>query len=334
MLRSESLKSTLKFPATRGRIQGLCLAILFLTVLPSAVAQADFTLQAAPFSPYAINPGGTASSNLTIGGASTSVDLSCQVTPQPANFPDCQVSPATITAPAGAVATVTTTMLSGSSPPGLYTMTITGTDASGSVSVQQNLTVLAVTPQFTITVETVVAPSSVHPGSGGQGTIVITPINGYTGTVTLSCASITPLVTIPPSCSFEPQPVPVTVGAATATISINTVGPAITRRTAPRGRDRYALWLPLPMLALAGLGAAAGGKRSRSLLGFLALFVLAASFLLVPACSNNHTAVTDVSAVTPNNTYTFTLIGVDTNGVTSSNTGSGTAAPTVTLTVN
>lgn len=333
MLRSESLKSNLKLAATRGRILGLCLAVLFLTLLPLAVAQTDFTLQAAPFSPYAINPGGTASSNITIGGSTTSVDLTCQVTPQPANFPDCQVSPATVTAPAGAVASITTTTLSGTSPPGLYTIAITGTDASGSVTVQQSLTVLAVTPQFTVTVETAVAPSSVHAGSGGQGTIEVSPINGYSGTVTLSCASITPLVTIPPYCSFNPPAVTVSGVAGTSTISINTVGP-ITRNTAPRGRTRYALWLPLPMLALAGLGAAVGGKRSRKAMGILALFVLVASCLLVPACSNNHVAVTDTSEVTPTNTYTFTVVGVDANGVTSSNTGSTTAAPTVTLTVD
>src|SRR5277367_5150141 len=141
MLRSESLKSNWKLPAKRSRVLGVCLAAVFLTLLPSAVAQTDFTLLAAPFSPYAINPGGTSSSNITIGGATTSVDLTCQVTPQPANFPDCQVSPATLTAPGGAVATITTSLLSGTSPPGLYTITITGSDASGSVTAQQNLTV-------------------------------------------------------------------------------------------------------------------------------------------------------------------------------------------------
>jgi hypothetical protein len=336
MLRSEFPKSKLKFLSARSRavFLGLCFACLFLTLLPSAMAQTDFTLQAAPFSPYAINPGGTASSNITIGGSSTTVDLSCTVSPQPTNFPDCQVSPATLTAPAGAVATITTALLSGTSPPGLYTVTITATDPSGSLSAQQNLTVLAVTPQFTITVQSVVAPSSVHAGSGGQGTIEINPINGYTGTVTLACASITPLVTIPPSCSFSPTPVPVNGVPATATISISTVGPKITQRIAPPGRIVFALWLPLPMLALTGIGAVIGGKRSRKAVGLLALFVLVASLLLVPACANNHIAVNDISAVTPNNTYTFTVIGVDSNGGTSSNTGTGTASPTVTLTVN
>ena len=35
----------------------------------------------------------------------------------------------------------------------------------------------------------------------------------------------------------------------------------------------------------------------------------------------------------PANTYTFTIVGIDSNGVISSNTGTNTSAPTVSLTV-
>src|ERR1700722_948017 len=332
MLRPESLKSILKLPMPR-RGASVCLVIFFLSMLPLAFAQADFTLVAAALSPGAINPGGTSSSNITLGGSSGSVDLTCQVTPQPANFPDCQVSPASVVAPGGAVATITTNFVTGSSPPGLYSITITGTDSSGSVSAQQNLTVLAVTPQFTLTVAAAVAPGSVHAGSGGQGTVSVNPLNGYTGSVPLSCASIPPLVTIPPICSFEPAVVTVTGIATTSVISINTVGPIADRNSAHRS-DLYAIWLPLPMLAFAGLGAAMGRKRSRRVWGLLALFVLGASFLLMPACGNNNVATTNVTGITPMNSYTFTLLGVDGNGVTSSNTGTTTAAPTVSLTVD
>ncbi len=333
MLRSESLKPIQKLPMPRHSVS-LCLAVFLLTMLPSAFAQADFTLVAAPLSPGAINPGGTSSSNITLGGSSASVDLTCQVSPQPANFPDCQVSPVSVVAPGGAVATITTNSVTGSSPPGLYSITITGTDSSGSVSAQQNLTVLAVTPQFTVTVAAPVAPSSVHAGSGGQGTVSVNPLNGYTGNVTLSCASITPLVTIPPICSFKPAVVPVVSGVAgTSVISINTVGPITDRNSTPRP-NLYAIWLPLPLLAFSGLGAAVGGKRSRRMWGLLALFVLGASFLLIPACGNNNVATTNVTGFTPMNSYTFTLVGVDANGVTSSNTGTTTAAPTVGLTVD
>jgi hypothetical protein len=194
--------------------------------------------------------------------------------------------------------------------------------------------VVAVTPLFTVTVGTAVAPSTVHAGSGGQGAVQINPINGYSGTVTLSCSSITPLVTIPPICTFDPPVVTVAGVPVSSTIAITTIGP-ITKTGLTRARSVYAFWLSLPVFGFALLGAAIGGKRSRGLLSLLALFALGGCLLLTPACGND-TSSSNVNpnGITPKNSYTFTLVGVDANGVSSSNTGTTTAAPTVTLTVN
>ena len=87
------------------------------------------------------------------------------------------------------------------------------------------------------------------------------------------------------------------------------------------------------MLALVGVGAAAGGKRSRKTWGLLGLFVLSGTLLLMPACGNTNTTTTTPNGVTPNNTYTFTISGVDANGVVSSNAGAGSTNPTVSLAV-
>jgi len=340
MLKSELLPPTWKLRTVRACIGVLCLLAAVLTLLASGSGQTtpDFTLQMAPFPPpAAINPGGNAASSITLGtlnGFSGTVDLTCQVTPQPTPplaAPACEVSPQSLAPPGGATATVTAV----NSPPALYAITVTGT-ASGTTnshSAQQYLTVLAVTPNFTITVTAAVAPSSVHAGSGGQGTISLNPINGYTipsGGVTLSCASITPLVTIPPQCSFNPNPV--LSGATSSTISISTTGP-LPRAAVARARPWYALWLPLPLLALLGASVASGTRSRRAWCG-LALFVAAGVILLMPACGNNNNFNTNnnTGLLTPKNTYTFTLMGVDSNGVSSSNTG--TSAPTVTLTVN
>jgi hypothetical protein len=200
------------------------------------------------------------------------------------------------------------------------------------------MTVLAVTPQFTITIAKAVVPNSVAAGSGGQGVVNINPINGYaspagTPGVTLSCASITPLVTIPPVCSFNPANVVVTGTVATSTLTISTFGP-VTKSAIAHPRTFYAAWMPWPMLALVGFGAAVGGKRSRKAWGMLALFVVSGALFLMPACSSsNPTAATSPNGVTPNNTYTFTVTGVDSNGVVSSNTSTTSAKPTVSLTV-
>jgi hypothetical protein len=336
MLKFESLNSTLKLRAVGVITAVVCLGLVVLASV-SPVAAQDFTMQMDSFVPFAVNPGGEATSNVSLTGSNVTVDLSCVVTSQQVVtvYPVCTVSPTSVMPPGSASVTVTTNTPDGIATPGGYTVTVTGTSSTTTQTASQSVTVLAVTPQFTITVTSSVAPSSVHAGSGGQATISVNPINGYTGTVTLACASVTPVVTIPPVCTFTYPAgsigVPVNGIPATATLTINTVGPP-TKGAAVSGRVFYALWLPLPMLALLGLGAARGGRRSRKALSLLALFVLAGSLLLMPACgSNSSTTTTTTNGVTPNNTYTFTLSGVDANGVASSNT---TTAPTVGLTVD
>jgi hypothetical protein len=344
MLRSEGSIKTLRILAA-----GLALVCLFAAFSSHASAQ-DFTLSAQPFDPQALAPGGTTSSNITIvanSGFVGPVALTCTVTPPitipPANLPECLISPSSLAGSGGAAATITTT---GTTSTIGYSVTITGTDGSGSVvSPPLEMTVLAVAPQYTITVQTTVSPSSVPAGNGAEGTIVVNPLNGYTtpvpnGYITLYCSSMTPLVTLPPICSFSyptgMKGLPVTGNApVTSTVTINTFGPVITGSSA-HPRRFYATWISFPLLGLVGIGAAFGGKRSRKAWGLLALFVLSGTLLLVPACSNTNpnNSTTTPNGITPANTYTFTIVGVDTNGVVSSNTGSTTSVgPSVSLTV-
>jgi hypothetical protein len=348
-LKAESLKSrSLKSISMSLNSVALCLFAVFLT-LPSLAAGQTFTLQAATLSPDAVAPGGTSSSNITVGtlnGFSGAVNLGCQVTTtvqSTIDAPTCTVSPATVTPPASASATITTkddtTTVS-------YDVVITGTAPStGQTTTLQplDLTVLAVTPQFTVTVQKAVIPSSVPAGSGGEGIININPVNGYTtpaaGGITLSCSSIAPLVTLPPVCSFNPPVYVSGQGTNTSTLTISTFGNVTTTAAAhPHLRHFnslfYGLWIPIPMLALVGLGAAVGGKRSRKACGLLALFVITGALFLMPACGNTTTTATAPNGITPPNTYSFTVTGVDGDGVIASNTGSTTSAnPTVSLTV-
>ncbi|HEY1679652.1 MAG TPA: hypothetical protein VGG04_18185 [Candidatus Sulfotelmatobacter sp.] len=340
MLRSQGPIKNLKIVA--AGIAMLCLFGLH------ASAQ-DFSLTAQPFNPVALAPGGTTYSNIAMvanSGFVGPVTFGCTVTPPvqipPEDLPVCQVSPPSLAGSGGATATITTT---GSTSQIGYTVTITGTDGSGTVSSSPlPVTVLSVAPQYTITVQTAIAPSSVPAGNGAQGVIRVNPLDGYmtpsNGYITLYCASISPLVTIAPVCSFTyPNGDPgVEIGGntpVTANLTISTFGPVITGSSA-RPRAFYAIWLSFPLLGLVAIGAAIGGKRSRQAWGLLALFALSGSLLLVPACGNTNTnnATTTPNGVTPANSYTFTIVGVDTNGVVSSNTGSTTSAgPTVTLAV-
>jgi len=345
-LSSDSSISKRLVLAGSAGIWALCLLAVFLTLPAPASAQTpSFTLQAPSLSEIAVDPGGTSTANITVGadpGFSGTVDVSCQIAPVQAqnivDSPACTVSPGSVTPPANVSATITT---KGDTSQVRYSVTFTGTSASNNqttTTAPLYMTVLDVAPQFTITVEKAVEPASVPAGSNGVTTVAINPINGYVapaGGVTLSCSSITPLVDFPPVCSFSPNPAP--VPGPPAQLTIITFGPVLrTGNTVPAHSfygSLWALWLPLPMLTVVGLGAATGGKRSRKAWGLLGLFVLSGTLFLMPACGNTSPPKYTPNGVTPNNTYSFTISGVDSNGVVSSNAGSGSTNPTASLTV-
>ena len=95
-----------------------------------------------------------------------------------------------------------------------------------------------------------------------------------------------------------------------------------------RSTSLYALWLPLPGLALIGLGFGSGSRRNK-VLGLL-LWMILASLIVLPACGSvGKGGGGGTNPGTPAGTYTVTITGKDANSVTQSNT-----APTVTITVN
>jgi hypothetical protein len=322
-------------PDWRAGILALCMAAALLAV-PAASAQTDFNMTVSALTEPAVHAGGETSANIqvTTTGFSGTFNFGCTVTPPPSvptvSNPICSVSPSSLTAADSATATITTTTATSAVR---YTIVITGTDDSGTQSSQSlSLTVLAVAPSYTITVTTPLAPSSVPAGSQAQGVVTVTPVGEYTtpsSGITLYCSAMTPLVTIPPVCSFSySNGKYITVpGSLTATVIVKAQGPEITG-AAVRPRAFYAFWLPLPLLGLVSAGAAVGGKRSRKPLAMFSVFVLCASLLLMPACGNTTASTSTTNGVTPANTYTFTIVGIDGNGVVSSNTGT-----TVTLTV-
>ena len=350
MVKSGWFPSKLQCSARHVR-SGLCALATFvaLTALSFGQGTSEFNLQTTLFSPPAINAGGNSKSDITVtsnNGFSGTINLSCQVSPtSDTSPPTCMVSPPAVTIDSSTPATATTTVnTTGDTTAESYNITITGTGPATTFTTPTlSLTVLAVEPQFTITVQTSVAPTSVVAGVSAQGVITVNPINGYispSGTgkgVVLSCATITPLVTIAPVCSFSyPQgdtSLPVEGVAATSTLTISTFGPVITSAAA-RPKNFYGLWLLFPMIALAGVGAASG-KRARRASFLLSFFILSGGLLLLPSCSSSGEVTTSTpNGITPANTYSFTISGVDGNGVISSNAGTtGTTSPTVTLTV-
>ena len=294
-------------------------------VLARAYGQVDFTLAASAAHPSAVDPGGSSISTITLGtlnGFTGSVALSCAVAPFESNGATCSILSA-VTPPASPTLTMTTTSLT---PPTLYTITVTGTGPSTTHTATVNLSVLAVTPAYTLT-DTTPNPSSLHAGSAATATVTATPISGYSGTITFSCSTISPTVTPAPVCSFTPATVTVTNNAATSsTLTISTTGPSATRLQ--RSTIFYAVWLPLPALALIGAGLSQTSRLGKKLVGWLLLAVIISGIIVTIGCGNSTSTSSSVTS-TPNNTYTFTISAIDQNKVAPSN-----GTQSITLTVN
>ena len=298
----------------------------------------QFTLTvSSALSPSAVDPGSSSTAILNIAGVGTfdnpvSFDtIPCTVTPvQPSGTPLCAVSPGSVTPPGQAFLTITTVGgTSGGTPPGLYTITVTGTSGTSSQALTLTLNVVNVTEDYTLQVSpTIATPSPVPAGSIATAIVTVFPVVGYTGSVTLACLSVTPVVAAAPYCTFNPPTVMVTSGIApTSTLTITTLGPLPVTRL--RNRQLvYALLLLVPGLVFVGLS----GARRKNLLGALLLIAMAGGLFLVPACGSNRATNSPNGEITPKNTYTFTLTGADQTGAAPSN--ATTSQATVTLTVN
>jgi hypothetical protein len=315
----------------------LLLALFTAGHVSLAYGQGSFTMTPSPIQPGAgVDPGGTAVSILdlqALGGFNSAISLSCVVTSTQFtdNLPQCLVSPSTQTPPAnGPSVTMTTT---GATAAGQYTVTITGTSGTETEVSTLFLNVVEVPQDYTLTISKTISPTTVTAGSGAQATVAVTPIASYTGNVTLSCYSVTPVVVASPICQFSPPTV--TVGEGTAPTSVLTIGTygttgTVTQLSTPR--IFYGFWLGLPALALLGAGASRGHRKKW--LGLFLLTVIAGSLLFLPACGASNSNLNNANGfVTPKNTYVFTLTGVDENGVAPSNTTTSNQA-TVSLTVN
>ncbi len=342
---------------SRHAVRALVFALLLFPFAAAtaslAYGQQQFTLTVSgPLSPPAVDPGGSSVATLdlaAVGSFNGSVSFDtvpCTVTPVPAtgSVPQCAVSPSSLTPPGQAFLTITTTgglPTNGGTPPGLYTISVTGISGSSSQAVTLTLNVVNVTENYTLLVQSATAtPPSVPAGYIATALVTISPIANYTGTVTLACLSITPVVAYAPYCSFAatsgssslpPDTVMVSGNApATATLTITTLGPIPGSARLQHPPIFYALWLLLPGLALMGVGTTC--TRPKHLFGALLVIAIAGGLILMPACASPRPTNSPNGEITPNNTYTFTLTATDQNGNTPSN--ATTTPVTVTLIVN
>jgi hypothetical protein len=298
----------------------------------------SFTLTSTTLTPLAVDPGGTATApvNLAVTGSVGSISLTCTVSSNnssvsTSDYPGCLISPNSATS--NAILSLTVTAGS-DTPAGEYSVTVTGTAGSETQTLPSPLylNVVDVQQDYTLTITKTISPGTVSPGGGAEATVTVTPIASYTGTVTLSCLSVTPSQVAGPYCSFNPPSV--TVNSSTGSTSVLTVSTYGTQQTVGElefPRMLRAFWLGIPALALVGVGG--GSFRGKRPLGLFLLLAVAGGILFLPSCGGKTTTSNNtIGYVTPKDTYTFTLTGVDQNGVAPSNSTSDQA--TVSLTVN
>jgi len=205
----------------------------------------------------------------------------------------------------------------------LQGITLTDTDGSGASFV---LAITLKPPTYTIDGGTA-SPSSVAAGSNATSTVTVNPQPGYVGTIQLSC-SISPTIqssaATAPTCSLSPTSVDVTAGETappTATLTFTSVKPAAANLE-KRQNMFYALWLPVPGLALIGVGLGSRASRRKKRMGWLLLGLLAAVLIATPGCvTYKHLG----NVGTPPGQYTVTITGVDANNLSQASNPAGTS---------
>ena len=160
----------------------------------------------------------------------------------------------------------------------------------------------ATVPDFTISASAL-SPASVAPGSSATSTITVTPLNGYAGTVNLTCA-VTGTGTPAPQCSLNPT------SGNSSTMTVTTTGKAMASRQT--SGLIYALWLPVVGLSFAGLRLTTCRSVKGRFLSFLFLGAVMTLLFLLPACSGGGGGGGGgCSGCTPAGSYTVTVTGTD-----------------------
>ncbi len=186
-------------------ITGVSGSLTHTTTVSLVVTAPDFTLSPSPAS-QTVNPGGSTSYGVTINptnGFAGQVTLSVTGLPTGAGG-SFNTNPATSTS------TLSLTTDSATTPPGTYTLTITG--VSGSLTHTSTVTLVVNTPNFSLSPTP--ASQTVTQGNATSYGVTINPTNGFAGQVTLS---VTGLPT-GAGGSFAPNP-----ATTSSTLSVTTI---------------------------------------------------------------------------------------------------------------
>jgi subtilase family serine protease len=256
-----------------------------ITGWSSAVATTT-TLAISPASPA--NAGTTVTLTATVKPSSTSTKTPTGTV----TFTDATLGKlGTGTLNSSGVATLTSSTLAGAS----YSITATyggDTNFSGSTSSPVPYNVQDFKIAANPTTVTVTAP-----GQSGTTTLTITPLGGFSQTVTYTCTGLPSEAT----CTFP-------TAATGGTLTITTTAPSARLDKSPLGRSRrlfYALLLPGFLGLVVSAGSRKRTRRSMPLLSLIA--ILALSTLWMPACGGGSSSGGTSNPGTPAGTSSVTV---------------------------
>lgn len=159
---------------------------------------------------------------------------------------------------------------------------------------------------FTLTVNGRASGAATVPyGIAATYALALTPVNGFTGTVALTC---TPEAIVQyTACSISPSTISLTNGAVNATATITTVTAVQNASLHPGGNWREAVLCAAPVLLLAGI-------RRRSWRMSLLLVIASMSILMGGGCGSGVKGDSRIRYAAPG-TYQFTITASSTTGV-------------------
>jgi hypothetical protein len=185
-------------------------------------------------------------------------------------------------------------------------------DAENQPSTSNAVSIVVAIPDFSVAISP--ATATITAGQSVAAALTITPVGGYTGTLSFSCGTLPSLAT----CTFAPSSVTAGSGTAATKLTITTTAPsAATQRAAGRKLATIA-WASLAFLFLLP---GRGSKRYRRWMYFVPIVLLTCSLISLSGCSGSeassggsNTSGAASSPGTPAGTQTITVAATDSTG--------------------
>lgn len=211
------------------------------------------------------------------------------------------ITPCAATLAPGASCTLTVSYAPSSASAESATLTLTSTDASSPATIPLSGSGIAA-GSFTLTVNgSTSATATITHGSPATYSLSVSPVNGFSGSIALTCAALNPGTYA--ACSIDPSTV-VLAGTSpqTSTATISTISHAALERT---GRS-------LIFLALSGLPILLASRRRSPWL--LAIILFTTTVALTGCGSHSGNAIDTGVRYTPAGTYQYQITATSTSG--------------------